>query len=448
MSISPLAQELNTVIKQGNPHLLAMLSRVGKRLFFPKGILSQSAEAKEKADPEFNATIGIATENSATMYLPSVMSYINQEKITPGECLTYAPSFGLPDLRKAWRAALFEKNPSLAGKSISLPVVTQGITHGISVFADMFIDPETPVLFPDKMWGNNLLIMSVRRDARIVQYRMFDDRNRFDLKSFEEAATREAASSDKIIVVLNFPNNPTGYSLYPDEGEAVVDILKRVADAGTNVIAIMDDAYFGLCYEEGPMRESLFAALCDAHPGILAIKLDGATKEMFVFGLRVGFITYGIPAQHGRPEVIYDAMEKKTAGNVRGSISNVSHLSQRLVLNCISSEMAKQENAQKVRILKSRAHRVKAVSADERFRKAWDVYPFNSGYFMCLRLKTVQAEPLRRHLLDTYRTGLIATGERDVRIAFSSVDEENIPELFEKIHRGILDLEKESQTAR
>ena len=47
--IRPLAAELNEVIERENPHVYAMLSELGKRLFFPKGILAQSAEAKEKA---------------------------------------------------------------------------------------------------------------------------------------------------------------------------------------------------------------------------------------------------------------------------------------------------------------------------------------------------------------------------------------------------------------
>jgi hypothetical protein len=50
-----------------------MLSEVGKDLYFPKGILTQGAEAKEKAH-RFNATIGMATEKGRTMYLPSVMA--------------------------------------------------------------------------------------------------------------------------------------------------------------------------------------------------------------------------------------------------------------------------------------------------------------------------------------------------------------------------------------
>ncbi|MBW2239619.1 MAG: hypothetical protein JRF39_11425, partial [Deltaproteobacteria bacterium] len=59
--MNPIAQSLNQIIEKGNPYLMEMLSDVGKNLFFPKGILSQSAEAKEKAH-KLNATIGIATE--------------------------------------------------------------------------------------------------------------------------------------------------------------------------------------------------------------------------------------------------------------------------------------------------------------------------------------------------------------------------------------------------
>ncbi len=58
--LSPLAAELNQRLEAAAPEVLAMLSGLGRRLYFPKGILSQSAEANAKAH-RFNATIGIAT---------------------------------------------------------------------------------------------------------------------------------------------------------------------------------------------------------------------------------------------------------------------------------------------------------------------------------------------------------------------------------------------------
>ena len=73
--MNPIAKELNQCIDKGNGHLTAMMSQVGRHLFFPKGILTQSAEAKEKAK-RFNATAGIAMEKGETMRLGSVMQMI------------------------------------------------------------------------------------------------------------------------------------------------------------------------------------------------------------------------------------------------------------------------------------------------------------------------------------------------------------------------------------
>ena len=61
---------------------------------------------------------------------------------------------------------------------------------------------------------------------------------------------------------------------------------------------------------------------------------------------------------------------------------------------------------------------------------------------MCLELLTVTAEPLRVHLLDKYGVGLIALGDRDLRVAFSCIDVDQIPELFDIVLRGVKDLEQ------
>jgi aspartate/methionine/tyrosine aminotransferase len=434
--MNPLAVELNEVIQKANVHVYEMLSEVGKNLFFPKGILSQSAEAKEKAH-KFNATIGMATEKGRTMHLPSVMTMLSG--LEPEETLTYAPSFGIPALRKAWKEALYEKNPSLASAKISLPVVSHAITHGLSVVGDMWVDPGDVLILPDKMWGNYNLIFSVRRGARIIHHSLINDQGRFNLKSFEECVRREAKKNKKIIVLMNFPNNPTGYTPRPDEAKTMTEILTDLAHQGTNVLAITDDAYFGLFFEDDVLKESLFATLLNKHPRLMAIKLDGATKENYVWGLRVGFITYGacLPGDH---EGVYSALERKTAGAVRGSISSASHLSQTITLRSLKSSSFKAEKEDKFLIMKERAMEVKRVLANSKYHGAWDPYPFNSGYFMCLKLKTVEAEPLRVHLLNRYGVGLISLGKEDLRVAFSCVEKKDVQELFDLILQGVKDL--------
>ncbi|MCP4665828.1 MAG: aminotransferase class I/II-fold pyridoxal phosphate-dependent enzyme [Deltaproteobacteria bacterium] len=434
--MNPIAKELNDIMKGANIHTYEMLSEVGKNLFFPKGILSQSAEAKEKAH-KFNATIGMATEKGRTMYMPSIMESV--KGLEPEEALTYAPSFGIMPLRQAWQETLFEKNPSLKGKVISLPVVTNAITHGLSVAADIWVDPGDVIILPGKMWGNYHLIFAVRRGAQIVHYSLFDGKGKFNLEAFEACVHSAAEDRDKIIVILNFPNNPTGYTISPEEADGIVDILARVAREGTNVVALTDDAYFGLFFEEDALRESIFARLLGRDPRLLSIKLDGATKENYVWGLRIGFVTYGASFE-GDSKQAYDALERKTAGAVRGSISNASHLSQEIVLKSLRSGSYHAEKEEKYRIMEDRAKEVKRVLKDPKYHDVWEPYPFNSGYFMCLKLKTVEAEKLRAHLLDRYGIGLISLGETDLRVAFSCLEKEDIQEFFDMVFQGVLDL--------
>jgi len=435
--MNALAVELNQIIAQRNPQILDMLSRVGKALFFPKGILSQSAEAKEKAH-RINATIGIARETGHTMCFDSIMASI--QGIPPSQSLTYAPSFGIPALRKQWHQELLAKNPSIDGKPISLPVVTCGVTHGVSIFADLWVDAEDVVILPELMWGNYNMILDVRKGARMSHFALFDDQGGFNLVDFQRVIDQEAAANKKIVVLLNFPQNPTGYSISKDEAGAIVNILVRAAERGSQVVTALDDAYFGLFYEEQTLKESLFALLCGRHPNLLAVKLDGGTKEHFIWGLRVGFITYGASCD-GDAAPLYEALEKKTAGAVRGNISNASHLSQTILLNSMLSPGNLAEREAKFKILKARALKVKIVLSNAKYDAAWDVYPFNSGYFMCLRLKTVEAEPLRVHLLDRYGVGLIALGRQDLRVAFSCIDEAQVEDLFDTVLQGIKDLE-------
>jgi aspartate/methionine/tyrosine aminotransferase len=304
----------------------------------------------------------------------------------------------------------------------------------------MWVDAGDVIVLPEPMWGNYNMIFSVRKGATISRYPIFTDKGTYNLAAFEKQINATARDHDKIVVLLNFPHNPSGYSVTRQEAEAVVQILTDLAASGKNVLAVTDDSYFGLFYEENIFKESLFSLLCGIHPRILAVKLDGCTKENFVWGLRVGFITYGVWTQDN-PAGVNDALEKKTAGCVRGTISNASHLSQSIVWKSMLDEHFEAEKSAKFEILKRRAQRVREVLKNEKYQDAWDVYPFNSGYFMCLKLKTVNAEALRRHLLDQYGVGLISIGDRNLRVAFSCIEADDVAELFEIIFKGIKELE-------
>jgi aspartate/methionine/tyrosine aminotransferase len=420
-----LADELNHTIQEEASDVFDMLSGLGRELYFPKGILTQSAEAKQKAN-RYNATIGIASEHNVAMHLPCVMRRFAD--LSPDEVLPYAPSFGLPALRAKWREHIQAANPSLAGQTISLPVVTGGVTHGLSLVADLFANAGDTVLIPDQVWGNYNMTFKVRREARMVKYPFFAASGGLDTAGFA-ATVSEQASCGKLIVLLNFPNNPSGYAPTEAEATALCNTLVAAAEGGCRVVVVCDDAYFGLFYEPQVMRESIFARLAGKHPRLLPVKLDGATKEDFVWGLRVAFITF---AAHGGAPV-HDALEKKVAGCIRGTVSNCSHASQSVLVRAMNDPAYAAEKQAKFEVLQARASRVKQVLADARYASVWTPYPFNSGYFMCLRLNTLDAEAYRVRLLDRYGIGVIATAPTDIRVAFSCIEETDIADLFEQM---------------
>lgn len=424
-SLHPLAQTLNNDLKANKSPLLSMLSRKGTRIFFPsKGILGQSAEAK---DTTINATIGTAFEEDGT---PLCLECAEKIVKLPSTAFLYTPSFGLPGIREVWRKMLLEKNPSLATKAFSLPVVTHALTHGLNVAGYLFLDAGDSVILPDLYWDNYELMFEEAYGAKLKTFPMFKN-GAFNTAAMEKMLL---APGTKKVLILNFPNNPTGYTATEQDAKAICASVLRAAKAGKKVVVILDDAYFGLVYEPGVSKESLFVDLADLHPNVLAVKLDGPTKEDYVWGIRVGFITFGMKG--ATPEQ-YKALEAKAAGVVRGSISNASSIGQHLLLKCYTDPTYAKQKQKKFVILKRRYDRIKTIFAEHpEYARSFVVMPFNSGYFMCVKPIGVDPEVLRKHLLTDYKTGVIVLSGL-IRVAFSAVPFEKLDALFANIHGAI-----------
>ncbi|WP_167605587.1 aminotransferase class I/II-fold pyridoxal phosphate-dependent enzyme [Maribellus sediminis] len=427
--MNPQAAELNSVIQEKSSIVFEMLSERGKSIFFPKkGILGQTAEAK---GTKINATIGAAVEDDGTpMRLEAIASKIN---LDPSLVFPYAPSFGRPDIRAKWKSMIYDKNPSLSGVELSLPVVTNALTHGISMAGYMFLDPEDEVIVPDLFWGNYNLTLTNAYGSAITKFNLFKDGG-FDLEAFE--AKLNEGGIGKKVVILNFPNNPSGYTPTDAEQDAIVEIINASADKGNKIVAIIDDAYFGLVYEEGIAKESIFSPLSQLHENVLAVKVDGATKEDYVWGFRVGFITYGIK---GGDAALYSALESKTAGAIRGNISNAANISQSLLLAAFESQEYADQKAAKYNIMQKRYDAVKAALLEEKYLEYFEALPYNSGYFMCVKLtEGLNGDEIRQLLIEKYSIGLISLGNV-LRIAFSAVAASDVKEMFEGIYNACKD---------
>ena len=427
MSYNPLAEQANAELSANGCNVLSMLSERGKAIFFPrKGILGQGAEAKGS---EINATIGTALEDDGS---PLVLDCVLKSLNLPKTSFLYAPSFGNPDLRKAWKEQIVRKNPSLAGKQFSNPVVTCALTHAISCAGYMFLDAGDEVIIPDLYWDNYELVFVNSCGAKIKTFNTFKDGG-FDTEALKAALAE--SKSQKKVVLLNFPNNPTGYTATEKEAVEIAKILTDCAAAGNKVVALLDDAYFGLVYEDGVTKESLFVKLLEANENLLAVKLDGPTKEDYVWGFRVGFMTFGFK---GASEAQLKALEDKAAGTVRGNISNAPSISQKILLAAYQSPEYVDQKAEKYATLKKRYDIIKEVLASHpEYKDAFEAMPCNSGYFMCIKPKGVDAEELRQKLIKDYSTGTIMLSGL-IRVAFSAVPTEKLGKLFENIYNCIL----------
>jgi aspartate/methionine/tyrosine aminotransferase len=423
--------KLNQILQTEFPIAERLLSSRGQNLYFPTtGILKQSAEAKST---KINATIGIAlNDEGLPMSTPSLLKHIGNDP----SVLKYAPSFGIPELREVWKQEIYQKNPSLKNAPITLPVVTGGLTHGLSIVADMFLNPGDEVIVPDAFWGNYKLIFEVLHEAPLRTFELFNEKVRFNTHGLDTMLKQEGT---KKIVILNFPNNPTGYTPTTDELRNIIQTLKGAAEQEKEILVICDDAYFGLVFEEGIALESPFSALATAHKNILAVKIDGATKEEFAWGLRIAFIT--LAGKEITPQSAY-ALEQKLGGAIRGNCSNCCTLSQQALLKAIKSPSHIAEKLENYEILKKRFLLAKKIlkKQQEKFAPYFEMVPSNSGYFFCLKVnETISTETLRMRLIQNFSIGTIATGQL-LRIAFSATPEEQIPILLEHIYQCCTEL--------
>jgi aspartate/methionine/tyrosine aminotransferase len=426
-----LADELNT--RLSGTVAGRLLSGLGRRIYFPKGIIAQSAEAKQAAHTA-NATIGMAYNKGTPLVLSVVSS--NLPCLKPDEAVIYAPTAGVESVRHAWKKQMVKKNPSLNPSRFSLPIVVPGITAGISYTADLFLDEGQTIFSGGPCWDNYGLIFRERRGGVLAEIPFFNDGYGLNLDAIT-AALREAAKTGTVRIILNFPNNPSGYSPSHAESDALIALILEIAEGGTDVLVLCDDAYFGLFYEEDTIKESLFGRLASLHERVLAVKIDGPTKEDYVWGFRMAFVSFGSLSLSAEG---IDAIIKKFMGIIRSSVSCTNTPAQYLMLKTMDDPRTAGEKEAYCRMLCSRYRRVKQFIAENGEHPVLKPLPFNSGYFMSFRCDGIDAEALRRELLAAHGIGTVVLEEKYLRIAFAALDEDKIPPVYRAIYQTANDL--------
>jgi aspartate/methionine/tyrosine aminotransferase len=144
-------------------------------------------------------------------------------------------------------------------------------------------------------------------------------------------------------------------------------------------------------------------------------------------------MTYSVK---GGDAELYSALEAKTAGAIRGNISNAANISQSLMYAAYNSAEYGVQKRAKYRIMQTRYEAVKEALKEEKYRKYFKALPFNSGYFMCVQLaEGLDSDKVRQVLIEKYSIGTISLNGI-LRLAFSAVAASDVKEMFEGIYKA------------
>ena len=415
---------------------MSFFSKLGENIILPQDVLIQSKETSVVPNA-VNATIGIATDNKKALSLPSINEVIKELSTT--DYLPYSPTPGLLKIREVWKEKIFKENSIINPEYLSLPMVTTGITQGIDIVANLFSEKDDALLLPNLFWQNYAQIFTIKLENNIYKYNQFDNENNFNLSDFKH--TLYNIKENKISIILNFPNNPTGYTPSTEELTQLVSIIDVFAkeNPNKNLIIISDDAYFGLFFEENHKTPTLSATyrLADNN-NCLVVKLDGITKEYYGWGLRVGFITYYTSDDELRKIVL-----EKTQGYLRSTTSSPSNLSQQIALRLLESSQVKQEKTYNDSIIEGRYRILKEAIAKYNLDDDVTILPFNSGYFFTIKMpEHIDAHKFRLKFLNDYKYGVYSMDDSHIRIAFSCLDKELIPDLIKNFKLCIKEFSK------
>ena len=316
----------------------------------------------------------------------------------------------------------------------------------------MFLNPGEYIISPNKRWGNYDNVIVKHLGAEIKSFEFFKD-NKIDLQSLKETIEDVANRQEKIVIILNFPNNPTGYNPTFQEAKDLINLLKDTYYLVKKpMIIIVDDAYGNLFYTDKHLKKSLFYELQQLDEDIIPIKLDGITKELLMYGGRIGFLTIGLKPNWVNNDEELEALKleinNKLEGMNRSTLSNCNHFYQAItqkMFNEIGMNKIIEARNKVIELLKIRYEKINLELANIDNPDV-SVDPNSGGFFLFVNLNPdrIKATEFADHLLKKYKVGVIPIEKpyeniNGIRIAYCSIDIGQIPELVNRINLALKD---------
>ena len=422
------------------------LSSLGRDIETPQGIFYWSSRAKTEA--EIDGTIGIAQDDDGVIsHLKSAETWAGKnvmDRLPKAKIFSYAPIQGLESLRKKWLKKLLKEHPSL-GQHATMPVVTNGITHALDLAGRLLMNKGETIVTADKSWENYEHIFSDLQGINLEFFELFTKTGEFNVNSIIETCRKVAAKQSKVVLLLNFPHNQTGFMPSSADFEKLAKGLRELCESLPKIsfVVILDDAYEGYVYDDKGQKLSPASKLFITKPNFTLCKMDGISKALLAYGYRVAFITFFVNSTDGIPFVEADLKAvsaeicDKIGAIIRGEISQVNHHGQVLADALLDDwETVESERGRVIGMLKERWNVMMKATEEcyEKFgkEKIW-VSPCNGGFFGYFNVaKGIDPKKIADRLLREKKVGVVPS-ENGMRVAFCAVAKEKIPRMMESI---------------
>jgi len=185
----------------------------------------------------------------------------------------YTPSCGLPQLRQAIASKLSQEN-NIPTKPEEV-IVTSGAKYAIYVALTTLVQAGDEVIIPSPHWVSYPEMVELcSAKAKFLPSTSGDFK-------IDPSKLKEAISAKTKVLILNYPNNPTGITNTKQELAAIYEAIK---DA--NIFVISDEIYEVLSYDSNV--HSSFAAQAGAQSRTITI--NGFSKTFSMTGWRLGYL--------------------------------------------------------------------------------------------------------------------------------------------------------------
>ena len=334
---------------------------------------AQDAISKFGPDEVINATVGALYDDSGQLIVLRSVDKLMKE-LEPADYAAYAPIAGTPEFRKAMlKAALGSYEP----KSYTCVVGTPGGTAAIRNAVANYSCPGDRILTHNWHWAPYKTV-AAELYRGIEHFEMFDEEGRFNTADFDYKVRKLTRNQEHLVIILNTPaNNPTGYSLTPDDWYAVKKTLDEVP-LEKKIALVLDVAYIDFAGEPDEVRKFL-GVVDNLRSNILPVIAYSASKTFTLYGARCAAM---ICLAHS-PEVA-EEFGRVNSFSSRASWSNPPRAPQEVITRIYSDERllaeveAERAMARDMLLARGRAFEGEAAKCGLK------TVPFSAGYFVTI----------------------------------------------------------------